>query len=124
MGAIRTVVSKVFLPEEVWELLERPSGVKHVHLYNFRVNAESRRYSVFRRQSKCAHCNRRVKYALLQKHDGTLTQSAHFNFFSGDGTLMTKDHIKPKSRGGVNNLSNLQTMCTRCNQKKGDKYAG
>ena len=34
---------------------------------------------------------------------------------------MTKDHILPKSRGGKNHISNMQTMCCRCNSKKGDK---
>ena len=47
----------------------------------------------------------------------------HFNLYginrNGHEVLMTKDHIIPKSRGGKNNLSNYQTMCTKCNAKKG-----
>ena len=35
---------------------------------------------------------------------------------------MTKDHIIPKSKGGKNELSNYQTMCTYCNNEKADKY--
>lgn len=47
----------------------------------------------------------------------------HINLygFTPDGKerLMTKDHIKAKSRGGRDELSNMQTMCENCNRKKG-----
>jgi hypothetical protein len=33
--------------------------------------------------------------------------------------LMTKDHIIPRARGGAASLSNMQTMCFRCNERKG-----
>jgi len=42
---------------------------------------------------------------------------------NGDEILYTKDHIKPKSRGGKNNIINYQTMCYNCNLKKGDKFS-
>jgi 5-methylcytosine-specific restriction endonuclease McrA len=35
--------------------------------------------------------------------------------------LMTVDHRIPKSKGGSDDLSNLQTMCHSCNHKKGSK---
>jgi len=33
---------------------------------------------------------------------------------------MTKDHIKARSRGGSDALKNMQTMCHRCNELKGN----
>lgn len=33
----------------------------------------------------------------------------------------TIDHIKPISRGGTNELDNLQPMCWKCNRKKSDR---
>lgn len=36
--------------------------------------------------------------------------------------FLTVDHIKPVALGGGNELSNLQTLCLRCNSSKGAKY--
>jgi 5-methylcytosine-specific restriction endonuclease McrA len=49
----------------------------------------------------------------------------HLNLYGlhpthGSLVLMTQDHIRPKSRGGKDNIENLQTMCTICNRRKGN----
>jgi hypothetical protein len=38
---------------------------------------------------------------------------------NGGRTLMTMDHILPKSLGGETHVKNLQPMCSPCNQQKG-----
>lgn len=49
----------------------------------------------------------------------------HLNLYAkksgGKEVLMTKDHIVPKCNGGKNDLENYQTMCERCNTKKGKR---
>lgn len=35
-------------------------------------------------------------------------------------TELTIDHIVPLSRGGGNNKENLQILCSKCNQEKGN----
>ncbi len=44
------------------------------------------------------------------------------NEFCGSKENLTLDHIKPSSRGGSNDMSNLQTLCSSCNGRKSDQY--
>jgi hypothetical protein len=56
------------------------------------------RHEVFKRDDyKCVECGATRKYATL-----------------------TIDHITPKSKGGSNDISNLQVLCYECNQSKAD----
>jgi len=49
----------------------------------------------------------------------------HLNLYhvdsSGRETMMTVDHIIPKSKGGGNGIENLQPMCFPCNIRKGNQ---
>jgi len=76
----------------------------------------------------CVYCGAKGDFFRLQKCKGNhpLYGTWHFNLYAvnkyGHEVLMTKDHIKPKSKGGKDRLRNLQPMCVSCNQKKGNKF--
>ena len=69
----------------------------------------------------CVGCGVIATYASLDKYPDSA--SVHFNFYSMDScgniSMMTKDHIIPRSLEGPNINNNIQTMCEACNSFKG-----
>lgn len=86
----------------------------------YQVRMDSTRYFVFKENAMCSACGLEgVKFCLEQSQGD---KNPHFNLYgieNGRNILMTKDHIHPKSVGGVDMHSNFQTMCTICNNLKG-----
>ena len=68
----------------------------------------------------CASCDRKASFARLERHKKSTSKRNHYNFYCNDGMMMTVDHIVPRSKGGINKLSNMQPMCENCNSKKSD----
>lgn len=54
------------------------------------------------------------------------TNAYHINLYgyteTGQERLLTKDHILARANRGRDELDNMQTMCDRCNRKKGADY--
>jgi len=89
------------------------------------VHMDSARYNLFKKKgTKCIKCGIEGKYFALEKFN--FTNRYHFNLYGidkkGKEIMITKDHKKPKSKGGKNNIKNYQTMCIICNEEKGNKY--
>lgn len=91
----------------------------------FSVNSFSERYLTFEKNHSCVSCGLIADFMALERTNGTPVGKYHFNLYGVDDegreVLFTKDHILPKSKGGMNHLSNYQTMCNICNEKKGNK---
>ncbi len=92
---------------------------KSIEVEGFQVYTESLRYATFYQKGcACVACGKVGTYFELDPGDNPGRR--HFNLYAEDGTLMTKDHIVPTSRGGkYNSVENLQAMCVRCNRAKG-----
>jgi len=89
------------------------------------IKITSQRYRLFERSLICVSCG---KIGNVLSVDQRETENGkplfHLNLYHIDGeeiTLMTKDHIIPKSKRGPNHQDNYQVMCQPCNQKKGNK---
>lgn len=95
-------------------------------IYNwFKIKRNSLRYYVFKNSRKCVSCWIEWTFFALEKNEDIKDNRAHFNLYAIDKkwkeVLMTKDHIKPRSKWGTDDLKNLQTMCTVCNCNKWNK---
>jgi len=71
---------------------------------------------------ECPDCKMKASFWALQRSGN---RPYHLNLWGVDNTgaprLFTKDHVKPRSKGGADCLSNYRVMCMKCNGKKGDK---
>lgn len=66
----------------------------------------------------------RLKRIYLCQRDGNMCKICGVQMVKSDGggklqdNVMTVDHIIPTHTGGTNDISNLQLVCNKCNQKK------
>ena len=94
---------------------------KDIIVEGFKVRVRSLRYMTFyQKGTTCSKCGRKGSYFKLEGDKNNETRK-HFNLYSEDNILMTKDHIIPKSKGGKDKVSNMQTMCILCNMEKGNE---
>jgi len=119
------------LPFSEWVRLMESSGLqKELTLAGHKAHTSSQRYTLFRSTHpghgpscvKCGCVGVVMRLEKLEHPDPrTPPNRAHFNLYTADGVLLTKDHILARSKGGKNELENYQTMCAPCNLKKGAK---
>ena len=60
---------------------------------------------------------KRVNHAILYRRQGGYCAGCDHHFQSRN---LTMDHVVPSSKGGGDDISNLQLLCHACNQLKGD----
>jgi 5-methylcytosine-specific restriction endonuclease McrA len=86
----------------------------------YKVSCSTQRLICFKLNQSCVKCGIKGEYFALEKTAAN-DASPHLNMYAvlnGEEILMTKDHYVPQSKGGNNDLDNLQTMCSRCNRLK------
>ena len=93
-----------------------------IEIEGYKVKTKDDRYLNFITNGfRCAKCGIKGKYVKLECNSRL---GNHFNVYGidkeGNEILLTKDHIYPKSKGGLNNIKNYQVLCERCNHNKSD----
>jgi len=107
--------------EKILPLIGSPTSVE---LDGDRVSVSSLRMRCFKESGLvCVRCGLvGMKFAKEKSHPKE--SGYHLNLYAADfdgrEVLMTHDHIVPRSKGGANHISNVQTMCAPCNSKKGN----
>lgn len=82
--------------------------------------SKHRRLKVFHHKGlECISCPKIGEYLIAARDRGG---AIHIDLYTKDFELMTIDHIKPKGKGGSNDIENLDPMCQTCNSKKADTY--
>lgn len=84
--------------------------------------AEKERYrqtEEYRRKNERMKITSSLRYDVL-KRDGF--RCCKCGRSAQNGIELEVDHIKPISKGGTSDISNLQTLCRDCNRGKGAKY--
>ena len=108
-------------------LFEKDKRLAKVDFDGDLIKGNSQRYQTFfTKGCKCVVCGIEGKYFAKERH--LQDKTYHLNLYAvddnGDEILMTKDHIIPRSKGGIDDISNYQTMCKICNESKGNKLIG
>lgn len=106
-GKVRKNIYKSYDPKHFLEILNEYKTIKNkkkINEINSRIErakmSASMRYDVFKRDNfTCTICGKSKK----------------------DGVQLEVDHIIPVSKGGKTVMSNLQTLCDRCNRGKSNK---
>lgn len=129
-------MDKKYSVQEVFEMIgeeylnrdgDKNKSQIDIEVDGFKVHPVSLRYMTFyQKGTKCVCCGKEGTYFQLDpdRNGNNAESRRHFNLYADDGTLMTKDHIIPKSKGGVDKVLNMQTMCYPCNKAKGATYPG
>lgn len=116
----RLGIFPVSLLEQVPDNIYKKERIK---LLNIPITITRKYLRLMKKYRDCVLCGIEGNYIALESNGS----GWHLNVYSySDGMhkLMTKDHIIPLSKGGLDSLCNLQVLCIHCNGGKDNKIGG
>lgn len=120
------IVASEYSLDDFMEAMLTESGSRAYFADGKSFKRNSQRMQLFFRDGfACVDCGLEGNCFALES--ATAKDSPHLNLYyvgkNLDGKsvriLFTKDHIRPRARGGKDIMSNYQVMCQICNGKKG-----
>lgn len=126
-----------FDPVILWEHLSEYGAAEPMRINGDLIDMTALNYRVFSQRTECVTCGLKGQWLVKERStrknretgewESISGQRWHFNLYGlrerdGAMVMLTKDHICPRSKGGTDELYNLQTMCQPCNQRKADRY--
>lgn len=113
--------SKYTLSIEDKNKLMKRYKLKAVHVFGInRLNRYKQRSNLkffIKNGTECVKCKEKAEFIIITRCKSGYEIPRLFTKYM---YMMTIDHIVPRSLGGTNNPRNKQTMCSFCNQNKGD----
>ena len=85
--------------------------------YEVKKREEERKKEAIKRER--AKMSASLRYDVMKRDNFRCTICGRS---ADDGVILHVDHIKPVSKGGKTEMSNLRTLCDYCNLGKSDKY--
>jgi hypothetical protein len=113
VGAAKAKAKETYNTLEVLSL----KHLKDIKKYNDKGISRRNLRVFYRKGCICASCGSEGIILVKKQKDNNIGWSV----MTKDMVEMNIDHIIPKSKGGCNNLYNLQPMCAPCNTSKGNK---
>ncbi len=137
----RAKMTQLYHRDSYWEinavvkyLKKNKNRNKYFLVNNYKIKTSTHKNNLFminydkwNNSCKCDICGLEGKYFVLEKSDTNENDIFHFNLYTIDKTTKKEiyfniDHIKPRSKGGKNEMINLQLTCENCNSSKGNDF--
>lgn len=120
--------------KDVYNLLKKNKNKnKYFYINKNKIKTSSQKnnlfiqnYEKYKNKCKCDICGLEAKYMVLEKSKDVVNDYFHFNLYTinkdNQEIYFNIDHVIPKSKGGKNELENMQLTCEICNSKKANKF--